>query len=287
MQSSKVLNITISTLGIYLIFSALLFPFPAPSFFSNLITGLLLITLSLIAIPFPSPLYFFPTLTLGLYLQLAPLLFWYPTWPPFLHDTLTGALLSYLSFQFLPIPPASKHLLPPRARYNPSSFSYRIPAAILALTCWLLAIYLAIFELGYMNTIWDPIFGDGTMKVLSSSISKSFPVPDAGLGAISYLLEALLALHGGKDRWKTIPWVVLSFGIFALPVGIISIILIILQPLAVHAWCSFCLLIALINALVAILSANEIIATLRLLKQERRKGHSLLRTLIHGVKGTP
>lgn len=45
---------------------------------------------------------------------------------------------------------------------------------------------------------WDPFFGDGTRRVLDSDVSRAWTISDAGLGAVSYMLEALSGLMGGK-----------------------------------------------------------------------------------------
>lgn len=281
MLTKKILSFVLILIGVALLIFQLHFLQGAP-LLSITVASSFIILIGLFSIVFPSFLYFFPFFLLGLYLQLTPLIFWYPSWPPYLMDTLVGIVITYLSFHFLHLPPLSKHIAPKGWRLTPSSWLCRIPASLIAWTCFFLSSYLALFELGYISTAWDPVFGDGTYKVLTSSISKSFPVPDAGLGAISYALEAILALYGRQDRWKTVPWAVLSFGVLALPVGIVSIILIFLQPLAVHAWCFLCLVIALLNGIVAILSASEVYITLVYLKRIHAKGGSVLKALFEG-----
>src|SRR5690606_35833532 len=136
------------------------------------------------------------------------------------------------------------HDIPPGWNYNPSGRSQRAPIIGVAFLGFFIAQYMAAFQLGFHDAPWDPFFPDGTRSVLTSDVSKAFPVSDAGLGAFAYLIEALTGFVGGPRRWRTMPWMVLLFGVLIVPAGIISIMLIILQPLAVGAWCTFCLLTA-------------------------------------------
>jgi hypothetical protein len=68
---------------------------------------------------------------------------------------------------------------------------------------------------------WDPFFGDGTRRVLDSDVSRAWTISDAGLGAVSYMLEALSGLMGGKNRWRTMPWMVPMFGVL----GVVSVMI--------------------------------------------------------------
>jgi hypothetical protein len=142
----------------------------------------------------------------------------------------------------------------------------------MALAGFFLAQYMAGYQLGYHPVPWDPFFGDGTRRVLESDVSKAFPVSDAGLGAFAYLVEALTGFVGGARRWRTMPWMVLLFGVMVVPAGAVSLVLIILQPVAVGAWCGFCLLTALATLLMISPAADEVVASLQFLLRARRAG---------------
>ena len=114
--------------------------------------------------------------------------------------------------------------------------------------------------------------------MLTSTVSKAFPVSDAGLGAFTYLVEFLSGFMGDARRWRTMPWMVALFGFMVVPLGIVSVVLIILQPVAVGAWCTACLLSALFMLLMIALSLDEVIAMLQFLLQTRRAGKSVWRT---------
>ena len=63
----------------------------------------------------------------------------------------------------------------------------------------------------------------------ASEVSEAWPVPDAGLGAMTYALEILTGLMGSTRRWRTMPWLVMLFGIMIVPLGVVSIFFIIIQ----------------------------------------------------------
>ena len=44
--------------------------------------------------------------------------------------------------------------------------------------------------------VWDPFFPDGSLRILNSRISNILPIPDAALGAISYLVDAVTGAIG-------------------------------------------------------------------------------------------
>ena len=95
----------------------------------------------------------------------------------------------------------------------------RAPILALALFSFFLARYMTAFQLGHITSAWDPIFGDGTVLVLGSDLSKSFPISDAGLGAFTYLVELLSGFMGDPRRWRTMPWMVALFGFMVIPLG--------------------------------------------------------------------
>ncbi len=221
----------------------------------------------------------------GVWLQFAPLIFWAPCSNTYLNDTFVGVVLIVLSF--LLTNGKDKNALqtarcPAGWSFNPSAWNHRIPTIGLAMLCWFFSRYMAAYQLGYIDHIWDPIFKDGTLNVITSKISRDFPVSDAGLGALCYTVEALLGWQGRQDRWYTMPWLVLVFGFLVVPVGAVSITLIILQPVAVGSWCAWCLATAASMLLMILLTAPEFVATIQFLRQSVRSGKSFWRVLWKG-----
>jgi hypothetical protein len=120
------------------------------------------------------------------------------------------------------------------------------------------------------------------VNVLTSDVSKMFPVSDAGLGAVAYAIEVLMGFMGDKRRWRTMPWMVTFFGIVVIPLGFVSIVLIILQPLAVGSWCTLCLLSALAMLFMIALPIDEVVAMGQFLYRRTKGGESLWRAFWMG-----
>ena len=62
----------------------------------------------------------------------------------------------------------------------------------LAVVGLLISLDLAAFQVGIVGPPWEPLFGDGSRRVLTSDLSRLLPVPDAAAGAGAYVVEALL-----------------------------------------------------------------------------------------------
>jgi uncharacterized membrane protein len=169
------------------------------------------------------------------------------------------------------------HATPPDWDYNPSDWSQRLPIIGMALLGLGIASYLALFQLGVFATVWEPFFGNGSRTILTSGISRVLPIPDAALGAIGYLLDAVAGAIGGRDRWRSMPWIVVLFGLAVGPLGAVSIALVILQPLLFDAWCTLCLASAAISVALIGPALDEVLASLQHLKRERDRGRSVWR----------
>jgi uncharacterized membrane protein len=164
--------------------------------------------------------------------------------------------------------------IPPAWDYNPSSWRERIPLVIIASIGFFIAIYLALYQLKVVDSVWDPFFGDGTERVLTSKVSQAFPIPDALLGAFGYLVDVVSGIVGGVNRWKTMPWIVILFGVAVGPLGLVSILLVISQPVLVGAWCTLCLTSAVISVIMISPAMDEFLARLQYLQRVRRRGLS-------------
>lgn len=247
---------------------------------NDIICGVLLIIFGMLAL---SPFRFWPLWAaafVGFWLCVAPLVFWAKTGAAYTTDTLMGILVMCFTLVLPSIPGINMiHQkgpnIPPGWNYNPSSWPERIPVVALGFMGFFTARFLAGYQLGYSDSIWDPFFGDGTEKVLTSDVSKAFPVSDAGLGAFAYILDVIMGLTGNTHRWRTMPWIVLIFGFLVIPLGIVSTTLVILQPLAVGYWCSACLLSGFITVAMIPFTFDEVLATVQFLIKKKKEGHSL------------
>jgi uncharacterized membrane protein len=172
--------------------------------------------------------------------------------------------------------------LPPDWSYNPSSWSQRLPIVGLALGGFGIALYLALYQLRIFADVWEPFFGDGSRAILSSWVSELLPVPDAALGAFGYLLDAVSGVIGGGRRWRTMPWMVILFGLAVGPLGAVSVLLVILQPVLFDAWCTLCLLSGVISIMMIGPAMDELLASLQYIKREHRRGNSVWRAFWGG-----
>jgi uncharacterized membrane protein len=166
---------------------------------------------------------------------------------------------------------------PPGWDYNPSDWSQRLPIVALALAGFGIATYLALYQWGASARVWEPFFGDGSRVILNSSVSHLLPVPDAALGAFGYVLDAVTGVIGGRRRWRTMPWMVIVFGLAVGPLGAVSLLLVIFQPVLFHAWCTLCLASAVVSLLMIGPALDEFLASLQHLKRESSRGRSAWR----------
>ena len=233
----------------------------------------------------------------GLWTLFAPLVFWTTSAAAYAADTLAGTFVIVFSVM-IPPPPgiapeahASASDLPLGWSYSPSSYVQRVPIVALAFGGLFISRYLAAFQLGHVEEAWDPFFRDGaagmngTEAVITSSVSKGFPIADAGFGAIAYILDILTGAMGDQRRWRTMPWLVLVFGLLIVPLGAVSIGFIIIQPTVIGALCTLCLMQAAITVVLIPFSVDEVLATCQFLLQARRAGRPFWRTLFRGGAG--
>jgi hypothetical protein len=247
---------------------------------SDIISGLLLLVFGWRSLRPNRPVSVWICCFVGIWLSLAPLLLWAPTGAAYLNDTLVGMLVIALTVLIPGMPNMMLFMkmgppTPPGWSYNPSSWPQRSIMIALAFAGLLVSRYLAAFQLGYTHTAWEPFFDEGTRRVLNSSMSRSWPVSDAGLGAFAYTFEFLMGWMGGPARWRTMPWMVTFFGILVIPLGFVHVFLVISQPVTVGSWCTLCLLAAAIMLPMIPLQVDEVIAMGQNLAAAKREGMSL------------
>lgn len=154
--------------------------------------------------------------------------------------------------------------------YNPSSMPQRLRIGGLALVASTIALYMGMFQWGWIGSVWDPLFGGGSETVLTSRESelmyRTIGLPDAVLGSWAYLTEAVLAFAGSTRRWQLRPWLVVLFGVDVIPLGIVSATLVVLQGVSVGSWCFLCLVTAAISLLLVVMAYDEVWSSLRYLR---------------------
>ena len=281
-------NGTLISLGLWLASSPFTFGYTGTAMiWSDVVSGLLLAFFAALALwPRFDFIGRWSVAFVGIWLQLAPLVLWAPTAAAYVNDTLVGAFAIALSILVPMMPGMAHHMemskpgpeVPPGWTYNPSTWHQRAPMIVLGLLGWLISRYLAAYQLGYIDTVWEPFFGKGTLNVLTSEVSRMWAISDAGLGALAYTIEFLMAWMGNKIRWRTMPWMVTFFFILVVPLGIVHITLVILQPVAVGSWCTLCLAAAFVMLLMIPYTVDEVVAMGQFMAWSVRNGKPFWRT---------
>jgi uncharacterized membrane protein len=218
-------------------------------------------------------------------------------------DTLIGILVVVFAVMVPPQPGIALRALasdddrPLGWSYSPSSWSQRLPIIALALVGLFISRYLAAYQMGHIDGLWDPFFAaaappevsqaapqaaNGSEAVVTSWLSKSFPIPDAGLGAAAYALDILAGAMGDRRRWRTMPWLVLLFGLLIVPLGAVSLIFVMVQPPLIGALCALCIVQAAVTLALIPYSIDELLATCQYLRRATRAGEPFWRTLWMG-----
>ena len=96
------------------------------------------------------------------------------------------------------------------------------------------------------------------------------------------MLEILTGIAGSRLHWRTMPWLVVLFGLMIAPLGITSISFIIIQPVVIGTWS----IIALIGAAAVLIhipySLDELLTTLQFLRRRAQAGQNWLRIFFVG-----
>jgi hypothetical protein len=231
---------------------------------------------------------------IGALVMAVPFLFWTANAAAYLSDTLVGALI--FGFAVCTRPevgpsPMAATTGPerPPGWSNPSSWTQRLPIIVLALIGLQVSRYLAAYQLGHIDGVWEPFFQglpadpkNGTEEIITSSVSEAWPVSDAAVGGYTYVLEIPTGIVGSRARWRSMPWLVLLFGLMIAPLGITSIFFIIIQPIVIGTWSTLELIGAAAMLIQIPYSLDELLATLQFLRRRVRAGRSWLRVLLFG-----
>lgn len=256
---------------------------------SDVLSGLLVIVLSILSANVwrRHPWAQWANAFVGLWLLFAPLVFWTPLPEAYANGTLVGGMVIALSV-LIPMMPGMSMAgmmggpdVPPGWAYTPSSWLQRMPIGVLALIGFLISRVLGAYQLGHIDSAWDPFFAgsgemrgvmNGTETIITSDMSKAWPIADGALGGIVYMLELVMVWMGMKTRWRTMPWMVLALAILILPLGVVSIYFVIIQPIAIGTWCTLCLIAALAMAVMIPYALNEFVAMGQFLMWARKQG---------------
>lgn len=140
-------------------------------------------------------------------------------------------------------------------RVSPSPWPRHLLIAALAGIAMCVAVYLGLYQLRVVGSVWDPLFGRGSELVLDSKASAAIRrvtvIPDSILGAGAYACECLLALIGASERYRQRGWVRILFGLNTAGLALAAVALVALQAFVIHAGCLLCLVSAAISLTIA------------------------------------
>ncbi|MFC4542540.1 vitamin K epoxide reductase family protein [Halosolutus amylolyticus] len=242
---------------------------------NGVISGVVLIALAGLTIYRESGYANYANGVVGLWLVFSPIAFWAPTAAAYANNTLVGIMVMTFSIIIVMRSEMDGPAVPPGWSYNPSTGAQRAPLIALGILGFFASWYMAAFQLEYISSAWDPLYGTGTEQILTSKVSEAFPVSDAGLGAVAYSVEALMGFMGDRRRWRTMPWMVAFFGVVVIPLGFVQVLLVIMQPIMVGTWCTLCLLSAFGMLWMISLTVDEVVAMGQYLVRLMRQGDSL------------
>ncbi len=163
-------------------------------------------------------------------------------------------------------------VIPPGWKHNPSSWDQRLPIVAIAVVGTIIAGYLGAYQIRLIGDVWEPFFGNGSRVILDSGVSRVLPIPDAILGMLGYVADAVAGVVGGVARWRRMPWIVVLFGLAVGPLGGISILLVILQPVLFDTFCTLCLATAVASVAMIGPAFDEVLATLQHLRRVATRG---------------
>jgi nucleoside-diphosphate-sugar epimerase len=232
---------------------------------------------------------------IGMLVMAVPFLFWTANAAAYLSDTLVGMLVFGLALAGGPEPGVSPVAAlsgpekPPGWNYNPSGWLQRLPIILLAIAGLYVSRWLAAYQTEQIPGVWEPFFTgspadpqNGTEEIITSHVSEAFPVPDAALGGWVYALEIVTGIIGSRRRWRTMPWLVIFFGILIAPLGIVSISFIIIQPIVIGTWSTLTLIAGAAILIQIPYSLDELLASLQFVRRRVRAGQNALRILFTG-----
>ena len=262
---------------------------------SELILGAALVVCAALALSWRAQWARWACAGIGALVMAVPFLFSTANAAAYLSDTLVGALIFGFAVCTKPDPgPSALATLtgpdtPPGWNYNPSTWTQRLPIIVLALVGLYVSRYLAAYQLGHVPGVWDPFFAgssadprNGTEEIITSSVSKAWPVSDAAVGGYTYMLEILTGIVGSRTRWRTMPWLVLLFGLMIAPLGITSIFFVVIQPIVIGTWSTLALIAAAAVLVQIPYSLDELLATLQFVRRRMKAGQNWLRVILVG-----
>lgn len=261
---------------------------------SDIVAGTMLFIAGMLSLSWRMPWARFVVAAFGCWIMFAPLVFWSDNGAAYLNGTMVGMLAVAFSLCPAPSPGVSPvaaqtgPTIPKGWDYSPSDWFQRLPVIFLAIIGLLISRYLTAYQLGTIDHVWEPFFvgtregQNGTEQIITSDVSKAWPMPDAGLGGVVYALEIIIGAIGSARRWRTMPWLVVLFGIMIVPLGAVSIFFIVIQPMVIGTYSTLALIAASAMVWQIPYSLDELVATYQFLRRRHRAGQPWLSVFFFG-----
>jgi hypothetical protein len=155
--------------------------------------------------------------------------------------------------------------------YNPSSPRRRVPVTLLSLLGCAISTALAAHQAGLSGWVWEPVFeGTEGAQIPLAWGSRLLAIPDTLLSlwiAANFLLVAISASFGGNERYRSVPWLVMTYGFAAGPLGLCSVALMWLSPVLFGAWSTLRLITIALSLAIMAWSMDEVLASAQYLRR--------------------
>jgi uncharacterized membrane protein len=135
----------------------------------------------------------------------------------------------------------------------------RMAIAVLALVGLFVSGYLTLYHYGFLGVVQCSV---GGCMIVQSSAYAWFPprtmsdvgVPVAAMGVVAYTTLLALAVVGVQPRWRRERWVALALFAMAAVGVLFSAWLTYLEAAVINAWCQWCVISAILVALIFLLT---------------------------------
>jgi hypothetical protein len=127
----------------------------------------------------------------------------------------------------------------------------------------------SLFQTGIVRHLPDPpLPGFHSDRVNSSDTAYALGVPDGTVSLASLAANVPVAAWGAADRFRTTPWLPLSFAVKTGVEALVATWYFLQMPTKEKAWCGYCITGAVANWAIFVSSLPEATAAWRSRKQE-------------------
>lgn len=142
-----------------------------------------------------------------------------------------------------------------------------LAAVALAVIGAAISAHLAAYQLDWIASVWDPIFGlRSSAAVLHSGFSEALPVPDGAVGVVAYVVEAVLATIVSIQRRRRLR---VLYGLLVAGTALAGLGLVVLQVTVIGHLCVLCMASAATSWAIAAVALPDAVHDARMLRSTR------------------